>query len=260
MPVVNKLGPLVKSGPVVNIVGQMRSKLDFSELIEKRRILIVNLSSRELGRRKSKIIGSLIISRLLMTAMARPLPLGRPPSLFPLYIDEFQYFLTEAISEIVSEAGKFGLCLTLANQYANQLSPEIRAAILGTVGTTLAFKVGGEDASLLENEFGARSQQEFGVRRDFLKLEQHQVCAKLPNDHVTTFWTNAPLWEEGSSTRRYGHSQEIINWSRDAYGKPRAEVEKEIAQLWGDSPSDSAAITTARSSGRDRRVAHHPAA
>lgn len=257
MPVLNKLGQLIKSEPMVNIIGQMRNKLNFSELMEDRRILIVNLSTRELGSRKAKILGSLLISNLLTAAMSRPLTDGRPAAPFFLYIDEFQYFLTDAISDIVSEAGKFGLCLTLAHQYTNQLPQEIRTAILGTVGTTLAFRVGGEDASLLENEFGARSQQEFGVRRDFLKLGQHEVCAKLPDDDVTTFWTNSPLWDENSTAHRHGRSEEIINWSRHAYAKPRAEVEKEIAQLWGDSPSDRAA-TADRSPVRDWRMVHSP--
>jgi hypothetical protein len=260
MPVVNKLGPLIKSEPLANIVCQTRNTLKFSELMDNRRILIVNLSSRELGLHKRKILGSMLISHLLITAMARLIDPDRPPSPYYLYIDEFQYFLTDAIDEIVSEAGKFGLCLTLAHQYTKQLSEEIRAAILGNVGTTLAFKVGGEDASLLEHEFGARSQQEFGVRQDFLKLQQHQVCAKLPDDYVTTFWTNPSLWQEGSAYRRSGHGKEIINWSRHAYGKPRAQVEAEIAQLWGDSLGDAETTAVAPSPTRVRRVARSPAA
>jgi hypothetical protein len=243
MPVVNKLGPLIKSEPLANIVGQTRNKLDFHELMKERRILVVNLSSRELGLHKRKILGSMIISHLLITAMARPLDAAHPLAPFYLYIDEFQYFLTDAIDEIVSEAGKFGLCLTLAHQYTKQLREDIRAAILGNVGTTIAFKVGGEDASLLEHEFGARSQQDFGVRQDFLKLTQHQVCAKLPNDYVTTFWTNDPLWDAQSTHRLYGHRREIINWSRQAYGKPRAQVEAEIAQLWGDTHHPAEVMT-----------------
>jgi hypothetical protein len=259
MPVVNKLGPLIKSEPLANIVGQTRNKLNFSELMEQRRILIVNLSSRELGLHKRKILGSMLISHLLITAMARPLDPANPLPPFYLYIDEFQYFLTEAIDEIVSEAGKFWLCLTLAHQYTGQLSEQIRAAILGNVGTTIAFKVGGEDASLLEHEFGARSQQEFGVRQDFLKLAQHEVCAKLPDDYVTTFWTNPPLWQEGSA-RRHGHSGSVINWSREAYGKPRAQVKAEIAQLWGHAPDGSEAIAATPPPARPRRRVRDPAA
>jgi hypothetical protein len=110
---------------------------------------------------------------------------------------------------------------------------------------------------LLEKEFGARNDKDFGARRDFLKLGQHEVCAKLADDYVTTFWTNPPLWED--SKRRYGRGKEIINWSRNAYGKPRAAVETEIAQLWGDTPDDGEEISTARSPARGRRATHHPA-
>jgi hypothetical protein len=157
---------------------------------------------------------------------------------FYLYIDECQNFITDAIADITSEAGKFGLYLTLAHQYMRQLRPEIRDALLGNIGTTIAFKVGGEDASLLESEFGARSQQDFGVRQDFLKLRQHEVCARLSDDYVTTFWTNAPLWEKGSAYPSHGNRAAIKNWSRTAYGKPRQDVEREIAQLWGERLSE----------------------
>jgi hypothetical protein len=233
MPVVNKLGQLVKSGPLCNILGQTRNALDLRTVMEERRILIVNLSAQELGARKNKILGALLISHLLITAMARPLQTTGRPRPFFLYIDEFQHFLTNAITDIVSEAGKFGLCLTLAHQCTSQLGEKIRSAILGTVGMTIAFKLGGEDAGILEAEFGPRSQQDFGVRRDFLRLAQHQVCAKFPDDDVSMFWTCTPLWEEGS-TPRQGHREQIIHWSQQAYGKPRDAVEAQIAQLWGE--------------------------
>lgn len=260
MPVLNKLGPLIKSGPMARIVTQPRNRLDFRELMEQRRILIVNLSSQKLGLHKRKILGSMLISHLLITAMARPLDPDHPLPPLYLYIDEIQNFLTGAVDEILSEAGKFGLCLTLAHQYTGQLKEEVRAAILGNIGTTIAFKVGGDDASLLEHEFGARSQQEFGVRRDFLKLAQHEVCARLAGDVVTTFWANPSLWEQDSMHRRYGHRNEIINWSRHAYGKPRAEVEAEIAQLWGESLGETETTAVAPSPARVRRVARPPAA
>jgi hypothetical protein len=155
----SKFTSMVTPPQVRNIVGQYRSTLDFRELMNAGKILLVNLSSGLIGRINSQFLGSLLVSRLLWNALNRAKEPTASRRQFFLYIDEFQNFVSESIDQILSEARKYGLSLTIAHQHLDQLrsfgrmSNRIERSIFGNIGTMISFRVGG-DAAFLAGEFG----------------------------------------------------------------------------------------------------------
>src|SRR5262249_16981320 len=144
---------------------------DFGKVLEQGKILLINISKGSIGKISSELLGSLLVSQIQMATMRRAsLPKEqRPP--FYLYVDEFQNFTTPAFETILSEAGKYQLCLTIAHQYISQLSDKLRAAILGNVGTILIFSLGSNDARLLSQEMGRFSAA------DVIKLDRRSFQA-----------------------------------------------------------------------------------
>lgn len=148
-PALNKLGAFVASPIVRNIIGQERSRLDLGSLMQRRGIVLASLATGRIGEDAAHLLGGLLLTAVQLAAMERPR--SGPP--FMVYVDEFQSFVTDSIATMLSEARKFGLGLTLAHQYLDQLPETIRGAVLGNVGTMVVFRVGAEDARALEPEF-----------------------------------------------------------------------------------------------------------
>lgn len=155
----SKFTPMVTAPQIRNIVGQERSTIDFNTIMNEGKILLVNLSSGMIGKVNSHFLGSMLVSRLLWTALSRakdPVATRRQHFLF---VDEFQNFITDSFEQILSEARKYGLSLTIAHQHLDQLrsmgrmSNKIERAVFGNVGTMISFRLGG-DASFLAGEFG----------------------------------------------------------------------------------------------------------
>ncbi len=153
-PIQNKLGQFLMNPPIRNILGQVKSKIDFSFMMDNRRIFIANLSKGKLGADKANLLGSLLTTQFQLAAMARSDVPEKERQDFFLFIDEFQNFATDAFASILSEARKYRLCLTLSHQYIDQLPLEIRQAVFGNVGTLISFRVGNGDAEVLQKEFG----------------------------------------------------------------------------------------------------------
>lgn len=155
----SKFTPLITAPQVRNIVGQRTSGFDFSEIIEGRKILLVNLASGKIGRRNSELLGSAFVSRLLWTAMRRAWRPQETRSDFYLYVDEFQNFITDSFEIILSEARKYGLNLVIAHQHLSQLTAmgrmgdKLERSVFGNVGTMVAFRMG-PDALVLASELG----------------------------------------------------------------------------------------------------------
>lgn len=147
-PVLNKLGAFVSNTFIRRIVAQERSKLDVGRLLDDRGILIANLSVGRVGEDASRLLGSLLLSAVQISAMRRQS--GSAP--FFLYVDEFQHFVTESLSTMLSEARKFGIGLTLSHQYLAQLPPGLLDAVRGNVGSLVAMRLGAEDAHVLQRE------------------------------------------------------------------------------------------------------------
>jgi hypothetical protein len=153
LPVLNKIRAFTRSPTIRAIVDQHRSKLDLRFLMDRERILIVNLAQGRIGTTNSKLLGALIITKLYLTALSRIDLAETERRACHLYVDEFQNFTTEAFDETLSQARKFRLCLTLANQHLEQIPAELRASVFGNVGSIVSFKVRAADAEVLAGEF-----------------------------------------------------------------------------------------------------------
>src|SRR5262249_31161572 len=147
-PIQNKLGQFLLNPVVRNILGQVRSKINFRFIMDEGRLLIANLSKGHLGHDKANLLGSLLAAQFQLAAMARVDQAEDERRDFYLFVDEFQNFTTDAFAFMLAEARKYRLCLTLSHQYIDQLSPTVRHAIFGNVGTLIAFRVGHNDAEL----------------------------------------------------------------------------------------------------------------
>src|SRR5205807_10243420 len=152
-PIQNKIGHFVSSPLLRNILGQTRSNLDLRQVLDSGRVLLVNLSKGRLGDDVSALLGSFLVTAIQLAAMSRAdVTEAERPDFF-LYVDEFQNFATDSFATILSEARKYRLSLTLANQYLAQLDEQTAAALFGNVGTLISFQVGASDAEPLSLQF-----------------------------------------------------------------------------------------------------------
>jgi len=221
--VVSKVGRFVENEMMRNIIGQDHSGFDLSKIMDSGKIFLANLSKGSTGEVNSSLLGLILVSKMQMAAMRR----GKVPQDkrkdFYLYIDEFQNFTTDSIVSILSEARKYRLNLILAHQYIPQLTPEIRDAVLGNVGTIMSFRIGAEDAEFLEKQF----EPEFS-RYDLVNLDNFSLVIKLLIESKVTspFKVQTLIPKEGN--------KEVVNpikkISKLKYGRPREMIESEISK------------------------------
>ena len=216
----NKVGQFTSNALIRNIVGQPKSTFDFRKAMDEKKILIINLAKGRVGEDASRLLGAMIVTKLYLAAMSRvDIEDEAHRSDFYLYVDEFQNFATESFANILSEARKYRLCLILAHQYMAQLAEEVRDAVVGNVGTMLAFRVGAEDAEFFEKEFGP----DF-MATDIVNLGFAQVYLKLMIDGVASrpfsSTTLPPIQVPHASFKN-----EIIELSRKQFGTPRQKVD-----------------------------------
>ena len=236
----NKIGQFVSNPLVRNILGQPRSALNLREAMDEKKILIFNLSKGKIGEDNSALLGSMIITKLQLAAMSRVDIPEENRKDFYLYVDEFQNFATDSFANILSEARKYRLCLTLAHQYIGQLTHDsntkVRDAVFGNVGTLVSFRVGAEDAEFLEKEL----LPEFAAT-DIVNLPKANVYVKLMIDGVSSRPFSAqglpPLTQPQES-----HRDLIIENSRNHYAVPIEVVEKKIAEEWLRSDSENIGV------------------
>jgi hypothetical protein len=152
-PILNKVGPYLSTPLIRNIVGQEKSGFRVREAMDGKKILIVNLSKGRIGEDNCALLGAMIMTQIQLAALSRSLVPEKERVPFYLYADEFYSFATLSFAGAVSEARKYGLCLTLANQYLGQLDEKIRTAVFGNVGTLIFFQIGQEDTKALATEF-----------------------------------------------------------------------------------------------------------
>jgi hypothetical protein len=228
-PILNKVGQFLTSLPLRNIVGQPRNSFSVRSLMDEGKILIVNLSKGSIGEDTASLLGAMVVTDIYLAALSRT-QLGedrRRP--FYLYVDEFHAFLTLSFADILSEARKYGLHLTLAHQYMSQLKDEVRAAIFGNVGTIISFRVGSEDAELLAREFHPVCEE-----IDLVTLPNYNIYLKLMVDGVTSSPFSAATLPvpkpEGSC------AAVVTEASRKRYGKGRERIEWEIQSRLRRSP------------------------
>jgi len=256
----NKVGQFISNPLIRNIIGQVVSKIDMREVMDDGKILILNLSKGKIGEDNSTLLGALLITKLQLAAMSRvDIPEEERRDFF-LYVDEFQNFATESFVNILSEARKYRLCLTLGHQYIAQMEETVRDAVFGNVGTLVSFRVGAEDAEYLEKEF----TPEF-TAADLVNLPKYHIYLKLMIDGIAGRPFSAitlPPFEKS----KVSHKKNIIKVSRERYGTPREVVEEKIAR-WSrviETPlapkKTSSVLYDARCSscGRDIKVVFKP--
>jgi tRNA isopentenyl-2-thiomethyl-A-37 hydroxylase MiaE len=221
----NKIGQFISNPMVRNIIGQTQSTFDFREVMDNKKIVIINLSKGRMGEANANLLGSMIITKIYLAAMSRAdrseKDLAALPN-FYLYVDEFQNFANESFADILSEARKYKLNLTVAHQYIEQMSDEVRAAVFGNVGTMVVFRVGAYDAEVLEKEFAP----EFTIE-DLVNLGRFQIYLKLMIDSVTSSPFSASTLPQ-IERPIVSYVQQIIENSRATYAKPRTVVEDNI--------------------------------
>ena len=231
----NKVGQFISNPLVRNIIGQVKSSIDMRKIMDEGKILIANISKGRIGEDNSRLLGALVITKLQLAAMSRVDTPEEKRKDFYLYVDEFQNFATDAFINILSEARKYRLCLTLANQYLGQLeemtpagrSTKVRDAVFGNVGTIICFRVGAEDAEFLEQEF----IPEFTID-DLVNLGKYNIYLKLMINGLAgrpfsaETLPPAPLLEESNR-------EKIIKVSRERYGVERKIIEEKISKWIG---------------------------
>lgn len=228
-PIQNKVGQFISNHLIRNIIGQPRSKINIREMMDTGKIFIMNLSKGLVGEDNSALIGAMLITKIQLAAMSRVDVPERERRDFYLHVDEFQNFATDSFANILSEARKYRLSLTLAHQYIEQLSDVVRAAAFGNVGTLICFRVGAEDAEFLEKEY----MPEFSGA-DLVNLSKYSYYIKLMIDGTASHAFSAATIPPAPRPEK-SYREEIIKRSRERYATPRRDVEKEISEWSGRS-------------------------
>ena len=219
---VSKWGPFLSNKMMRNILGQPKSGFNLREIMDNKKILLVNLSKGKTGELNAKLLGMIFVMKFQAAAMSRADTPEDERQDFCLFVDEFQNFATESFESILSEARKYRLNLVLANQFMTQLTDKIREAILGNVGTILCGRIGVTDAELMEKAF----QPVFNAE-DLHKIPNHEaVTTVLMFGLPTTPFTLKLLPPMGDSSEEL--MQRMRTYALSRYGRPRAEVEAEI--------------------------------
>lgn len=203
------------------IISQSKNTINFREIIDEKKILIVNLTKGRLGDINSSLLGLIIVGKLLMAALSRVDVSEKDRQDFYLYIDEFQNFATTSISTILSEARKYRLNLTIAHQFVEQLKKEIKDAVFGNVGNVLALRVGATDAEFLEKQF-----EPVFNRNDLVNIDNFNAYVKILISGKTTKPFSMQTLPPEKTNPDLAHS--IKKLSSLKYGRDRVLVEQEI--------------------------------
>ena len=238
-PILNKVGAFTANPIIRNIIGQPKSSFDVRKIMDEGKILVVNLSKGLIGEDNAAILGAFLVTKVQLAAMSRSdIPNVEDRRPFYLYVDEFQNFATDSFAVILSEARKYGLNLTVANQYTSQMTESVRDAVFGNVGTTISFRVSADDAPILSKQF-----EPIFEAQDLLNLNnRHFVLSMIINGEKTPAFSATTL---SIPKPPNDLTPRIIRNSRLVYSRTREEVEKEIsasieaAEKWKKDLSDS---------------------
>ncbi len=233
-PILNKVGQFLSTSLLRNIVCQPKSTLNFDDLMNSRMILIANLSKGKIGEDNAALLGAILITKLQLAAMQRAAIPESDRSDFHLYVDEFQNFATDSFAEILSEARKFKLNLTIANQYLEQLPRSLSGAILGNVGNIICFRLGAPDAELLQREF----MPEFG-QFDLAQLANHSAYIRMTVDGATCKPFSMKTELPNSVLEGQIRAVNLRKVSRERYGRSKEQVEERIRRWFRTSTESS---------------------
>ena len=226
--IVSKFGRFVTNRVMRNIIGQSKSAFDFRKVMDEGKILIINLAKGKIGEENSNFLGLVLVPKILAAAMSRADVPEEKRRDFYLYVDEFQNFATPDFAQILSEARKYRLNLTVANQFIGQVEEEIKNAVFGNIGTILAFRVGVTDANYLQREFQPTFKED-----DLLNIERFHVYVKtiVQNEPVPAFSMDVTKdMDQMKQTANPRVAQMIKELSRLKFGVDREIIETEVAQ------------------------------
>ncbi len=227
-PIQNKVGQFLSNFLIRNIVGQVTSTIDLRDIMDNKKILILNLSKGRIGEDTMQLLGSMIVTKLYMAAMSRVDIPETERNDFYLYVDEFQNFATDSFADILSEARKYRLDLIVAHQYIEQLPETVQAAVFGNVGTLINFRVGAADAEKLVLEFTP-----FFTEEDLVNLPAFCIYLKLMIDGVSSDPFSANTLPPLFGDYRTDNREKVIQVSRERYANPRSVVEDKINRWSG---------------------------
>ena len=222
-PILNKVGQFLSSPIVRNVLGQVNSKVDLRWAMDNKKIVVVNLSKGKIGEDNSSLLGAMMITKFQIDAMSRANIPEKDRVDFYLYVDEFQNFATDSFATILSEARKYKLNLSMANQYIAQMPEEVRDAVFGNVGSILTFQVGFDDAEYLSQQFG-----EEALPNDLVNLSKYTCYMRLlidgmPSKTFSLATLPPPQFEPDLAQR-----EKVIRLARERYCSPRSVVEDKI--------------------------------
>ncbi|MFH1890767.1 MAG: type IV secretion system DNA-binding domain-containing protein [Candidatus Kuenenbacteria bacterium] len=224
---ISKVGRFVENEMIRNIIGQPKSGFDFREIMNKQKILLINLSKGQVGEVNSNLIGLIAVSKLQMAALARASIPEEERKDFYLYIDEFQNYVTDSIATILAEARKYKLNMTMAHQYIGQLvngqDTKIRDAVFGNAGTMISFRIGVEDAEIMAKQFAP-----VFAEYDLINIEKYEAIVRLLIDNTASkAFTIAAYPPEKGDKELAGQIREL---SRLKYGRERSIINAEIME------------------------------
>lgn len=225
--ITSKLTAFISNDMMRPIIGQQKSSFNFRDLMDRQKILLIDLPKGVVGEMNAYLLGMIVVGKILMAALSRTDMPAEDRKDFYLYIDEFQNFTTNSVCQILSEARKYALNLIIAHQYVGQLSKnnntEIKDAVFGNVGTMISFKIGTEDAEFLVKEFSPVFNS-----YDMINIDKGTAYVKLLVDNSSTkAFSMKTIWPL-LGTKREGISNKIRTLSRLKYGQDRSIVEAEI--------------------------------
>lgn len=221
-PVLNKVGAFTANPVIRNIIGQPKSTFNIREIMDDGKILIVNLSKGLIGEDNASILGAFLVTKIQLAAMSRSdIPKIEDRRPFYLYVDEFQNFATDSFATILSEARKYGLNLTVANQYISQMSDTVRDAVFGNVGSIISFRVSADDAPSLSKQFEPQFEP-----NDLLQMHnRHFIINMVINGEKSPAFSATTL---NLPPPQIDNTGRIIENTRRRYSRNRADVEAEI--------------------------------
>ena len=231
-PILNKVGAFLSSQVIRNIVSQPKSTFDFRDVMNNRKILIMNLSKGRIGEDNAALLGAMMVTKLHLAAMDRARMPEEERKDFWCYVDEWQNFATDSFAEILSESRKYRMGLVCANQFMDQLPERTRYAVLGTVGTLVSFRVGPQDANLLEQEFWPQFK-----KNELVNFPNYRAAIKMMEDGApqSPFSMTTALLKQQSLFE--GHREKIIRVSRERNARERVRVEEKINRWIGVVPT-----------------------
>lgn len=232
-----KFGPFVTNSTMRNIIGQPKSAFDIRQIMDDGKVLLVNLSKGKIGDVNAQLLGLIFVNKINMAAMSRASIPMEQRKRFYLYVDEFQNFITDAFSSILSEARKYELALIMAHQYIGQLTDKtsayeganskVRDAVFGNVGTIMSFKIGAEDAEYMAKEFAPILSEQ-----DVIGIPNFHCYTKLNINNTTSRpFSMGTIYDE--SNRNQKRADLIKEYSRMKYGRKKLFVDQEIEDRIG---------------------------